>query len=431
MVFESVKQFRTALQDYVVQRKVQIKLRPNEQHKVRAKYVNSTRCKWHILGSLEGHIWNFIVSSYYHVHKYFRATRNKMANKAWIAKHFKDKIINQPHIKLRKLQDLIKIKYGVYMEKSIYDRTKHQRPTNPSNTFIVKTSKETIPGKEGVCKGELLSCIGKDGKNQMYPVAWAMVEKETKNTWSWFFRCLMHDLQLIESQGEEGLTIISEMQKGLVQSVVELMPNAEHRMCARHIWSNSKQKWEGEERKKSSGAFFKDWSECDYVENNMCETFNSWIMSARRKSIITMLEEIRVKKEQGSGTAGTRNTNVTQGTTAASGSGTTGIRKINHLMLLKEQLNHQLLQVVLGLLVPEILKHLRLQVDLELLLPEILIHQLLQDTGSMRSRILRIFYLVLEEGQELLDFEEDQELLDLCGSRDKVLFASSKIVDDG
>jgi len=42
-------------------------------------------------------------------------------------------------------------------------------------------------------------------------------------------------------------------------------------------------------------AYFKEHSKCDVVENNMCETFNSWILGARFKSIITMLEEIRVK----------------------------------------------------------------------------------------------------------------------------------------
>ncbi|XP_019240445.1 PREDICTED: uncharacterized protein LOC109220426 [Nicotiana attenuata] len=240
------------------------------------------------------------------------------------------------------------------------------RSINPYSTVVVKTSKEVIPGKEvfvgiyiclhackvcwlegcrnvigfngaflkGVCKGELLSCIGKDCNNQMYPVAWAVVEKETKHTWSWFFRCLIHDLQLTKYKGE-GLTIISDMRKGLVASVSELLPNAEHRICARHIWSNWKQKWKTEERRKKFWAcaralfeaylkakideleelgdskiiedllrypkqcwcrsFFKDWSKCDSVENNMCETFNSWILSARHNSIITMLEEIRVK----------------------------------------------------------------------------------------------------------------------------------------
>ena len=36
-------------------------------------------------------------------------------------------------------------------------------------------------------------------------------------------------------------------------------------------------------------------TKCDVVENNMCETFNAWILVPRHKSIITMLNEIRTK----------------------------------------------------------------------------------------------------------------------------------------
>jgi len=112
------------------------------------------------------------------------------------------------------------------------------------------------------------------------------------------------------------------------------LPNAEIRWCARHIWANWKKDWRGEERRRKfwqvarasfevllqsklddlselgvgiveallkynkeawCRAYFKEHSKCDVVENNMCETFNSWILGARFKSIITMLEEIRVK----------------------------------------------------------------------------------------------------------------------------------------
>ncbi|XP_075083615.1 uncharacterized protein LOC142167351 [Nicotiana tabacum] len=42
-------------------------------------------------------------------------------------------------------------------------------------------------------------------------------------------------------------------------------------------------------------AYFREDSKCDVIENNMCETFNSWIVGPRHKSVITMLEEIRHK----------------------------------------------------------------------------------------------------------------------------------------
>ncbi|WCJ30900.1 hypothetical protein M5689_012421 [Euphorbia peplus] len=42
-------------------------------------------------------------------------------------------------------------------------------------------------------------------------------------------------------------------------------------------------------------TYFKTYSKCDVVDNNMSETFNGWILAARHKTIITMLEEIRVQ----------------------------------------------------------------------------------------------------------------------------------------
>ncbi|KAG5589577.1 hypothetical protein H5410_040091 [Solanum commersonii] len=122
---------------------------------------------------------------------------------------------------------------------------------------------------------------------------------------------------------------------GLVAAIMELLPDCEQRMCARHIWSNWQKNWRGEERRKQfwrcakssfevkfqdemdkldklgnkkicgdllhydkktwCKAYFKEHAKCDVVENNMCETFNFWILAARHKSIITMLEEIRHK----------------------------------------------------------------------------------------------------------------------------------------
>ena len=36
-------------------------------------------------------------------------------------------------------------------------------------------------------------------------------------------------------------------------------------------------------------------TKCNSIENNMCETFNAWILISRHKSIITMLNAIRTK----------------------------------------------------------------------------------------------------------------------------------------
>ncbi|XP_056690138.1 uncharacterized protein [Spinacia oleracea] len=152
---------------------------------------------------------------------------------------------------------------------------------------------------KGYCKGELLSATTRDANNQMFPVAWAIVESESKER--------------------------------LVPVIPQLLPKVEHRLCARHIFTNwtkiikgaplHKLYWRAvkaytkvdfedamQELKQQSPKayeemcarnvnkfcrfFYKTW-ESNITCTNMAETFNSWILEAREKPILTMLEEIR------------------------------------------------------------------------------------------------------------------------------------------
>ena len=44
-----------------------------------------------------------------------------------------------------------------------------------------------------------------------------------------------------------------------------------------------------------SRAYFQTMTHCDVVDNNISECFNSWILEARYKPIISMLDHIRVQ----------------------------------------------------------------------------------------------------------------------------------------
>lgn len=61
-----------------------------------------------------------------------------------------------------------------------------------------------------VVGGVLLAAVSKDCNNKMYPIAWAVVEKETEATWTWFFRLLFDDLKI---RGGLGWTFMSDKQK--------------------------------------------------------------------------------------------------------------------------------------------------------------------------------------------------------------------------
>ncbi|KAK8619239.1 hypothetical protein V6N13_133205 [Hibiscus sabdariffa] len=184
---------------------------------------------------------------------------------------------------------------------------------------------------KGPFKSELLSAVGRDANNQMYPVAWAIVEVEYTDSWAWFLNLLAADLDLEDGF---GFTIISDQQKGLEIAINDVLPRAEHRNCARHVFANwigrkklksyefdfweivkatTEREWEdkfealtqkdelvakdlkSKSPKHWTKAIFGCHSKCDMVDNNICETFNSIILEARYKSIIIMLEEIRVK----------------------------------------------------------------------------------------------------------------------------------------
>nr|GEW90278.1 hypothetical protein [Tanacetum cinerariifolium] len=75
--------------------------------------------------------------------------------------------------------------------------------------YICFTAFRRVIGLDGcflssTCRGELLTAMGRDSNNQMFPTAW-----------------------------------------GLEEAVIDLLPHGEHRMCVRHIYVNFKKKWTG------------------------------------------------------------------------------------------------------------------------------------------------------------------------------------------
>ncbi|XP_023766431.1 uncharacterized protein LOC111914954 [Lactuca sativa] len=97
---------------------------------------------------------------------------------------------------------------------------------------------------KGIVRGEVLSVAGRDANNHLYPLGWAVVCVENKETWKWFIDLLMDDINggLVAS-----ITLISDGHKGLLQAVKEICPEAEHRQCARHIVANFNKRFIGQE----------------------------------------------------------------------------------------------------------------------------------------------------------------------------------------
>ena len=65
---------------------------------------------------------------------------------------------------------------------------------------------------KGEYTGQLLTAIGIDSNNAMYPLAYCLVEVENKDTWSWFLELIKVDLG-ITPQHEHEWTFINDRQK--------------------------------------------------------------------------------------------------------------------------------------------------------------------------------------------------------------------------
>ncbi|GKG12182.1 uncharacterized protein Tco_0346419, partial [Tanacetum coccineum] len=94
---------------------------------------------------------------------------------------------------------------------------------------------------KGKFTGVLAAATGIDGNNSIFPVAFSVLESENKSSWTWF-------LELVKKAigTPDGLVISSDMQKGLEVAIMEVYPNAEHRECIRHLYSNFKKKYHGD-----------------------------------------------------------------------------------------------------------------------------------------------------------------------------------------
>ncbi|PKA61795.1 hypothetical protein AXF42_Ash008626 [Apostasia shenzhenica] len=80
---------------------------------------------------------------------------------------------------------------------------------------------------KGKYLGMLFSATALDGNRHLYPIAYAVVECENKDTWQWFLKHLMLTLE----NNIENLSFISDMEKGIEDAVRLEAPQAEHRVC--------------------------------------------------------------------------------------------------------------------------------------------------------------------------------------------------------
>ncbi|XP_076888150.1 uncharacterized protein LOC143538476 [Bidens hawaiensis] len=94
----------------------------------------------------------------------------------------------------------------------------------------------------GKYKGKMMIAMGVDGNNQIFPLAFAIVENESYASWSWF---LSHVKKHVVKD-IEGICLISDRHVGILKAVKEspwLEPHGFHGYCLRHFINNFNDKF--------------------------------------------------------------------------------------------------------------------------------------------------------------------------------------------
>ncbi|XP_028093387.1 uncharacterized protein LOC114293509 isoform X2 [Camellia sinensis] len=185
---------------------------------------------------------------------------------------------------------------------------------------------------KGPYGGVLLAVVALDGDNGLFLLAYAVVECECKESWRFF----LYHLRTIIDDGPQSKPwiIMSDGQKSIEPALKEVMPEATHRRCCRHLFNNFKSKfpclklrgsfWAAaraytqkdyntamrqiEEVSRPAYKWLNDlkpevWArhtfdprvKSDHITSNMVESFNNWIRNIRGKPVIIILESIRTK----------------------------------------------------------------------------------------------------------------------------------------
>jgi hypothetical protein len=179
----------------------------------------------------------------------------------------------------------------------------------------------------GKYTGQLASATGVDGHNWLYHIAYAVFDSEDKDNWTWFMKHLRRAVGC-----PQGLVICSDACKGLETAVGSVFPEAEYRECMRHLYANFMKHFTGDvftthlypaARSYTEGLFkwhmkkihdfapeaiqwlhenhnriwyrcgFSEESKCDYLTNNVSESFNNQVKHMKGQLIHELVDGLR------------------------------------------------------------------------------------------------------------------------------------------
>jgi hypothetical protein len=267
LTFLSIKVFREAIRENNLRNGKDIRFTKNYLAKC-IVVCRDPDCRYWVYGCKCKDEESFEIRSIQAKHTCTRKHRNSTVKSSWLADKLIDKFKVQPNMLMKAILGEVKDKWGVDVNdwqmyrarriakemiqskeklqyNKLWDYCETVRQTNRGSCVMMKVERplpdhpacfhrlylslaamkrgfragcRPIIGLDacflkGTYKGQLLSAISRDDNNNMYPVALAVVEAETKDSWIWFLETLVSDLGTPPVQ---GWTFISDRQKVII-----------------------------------------------------------------------------------------------------------------------------------------------------------------------------------------------------------------------
>lgn len=291
MEFSSLKQFKDAILEHSVLNSREIKFVKNDKHRCRVVCKKKTEYRYLVFCSRVVRTTTFKVKTLKPKHTCGMVIENKNAKSKWVVKKILERMTNDNDMKLDQVIDEGRTRYSTDIPACRAFRARQiatqlvEGDSSRQYSLLWSYSAELHRASSGNrckleidrpspglqprfrryymcfdgCKRAINACrpfigldgchlknkyggiilivVGRDPNDQYLPLAFAVVETESKDTWDWFMTLLLDDI------GDRRWCFISDQQKGLVNVFENKMAGTEHRFCVRHLYANFKKKF--------------------------------------------------------------------------------------------------------------------------------------------------------------------------------------------
>jgi hypothetical protein len=267
MVFSDVQELRLALTAYSVRNRVKVHKLKNDRRRLDA--VCKPGCPWSLKATSDSRTGGFTIRRYACKHTCQRQWELKALTAPFLASKFIDEVRDNQKISLKTFAAKVQREFNLCPNRwklsrarkealniingdedgqfsLLWDYGQELRRSNPGSTFFISTNRvqgirdeapeehlSTLYWSYGpiemgflrgcrplICvdgchtktkyKGQLLTAVGIDPNDCIYPIAMGLVEVECTSSWEWFLSTLKDDLNITNTS---PFTIMSDKQK--------------------------------------------------------------------------------------------------------------------------------------------------------------------------------------------------------------------------